>query len=67
MCQVWAWDSDVGDESQVIATISDIEANRMVAGGHLRWTERYDGLVVAGAASTELRREALRMLGVTRP
>lgn len=65
MCDVWAWASDVGDPTQVIASVSDINANRMVAGGHLRWaSNRYDGLVVAGPANSELRHEALVLLGV---
>lgn len=63
MCDVWAWPENVGDDTQVIARVSDINANRMVAGGHLRWTDRYDGLVVAGAANSELRHEALVLLG----
>lgn len=63
MYDVWAWDEAVGDDSQVIARISDLEANRMVAGGHLRHTEGFRGAVVAGPPSSESRWEALVMLG----
>lgn len=64
MCDVWAWPEGVGDETQVIARVSDMQANRMVAGGHLRWADnRYDGLVVAGPPNSEIRHEALVMLG----
>ena len=61
---VYAWEEAVGKDDQEIATLSRDEANRMVAGGHLRWIHTYDQLVIAGGPQSEIRMEALSLLGV---